>query len=130
MQTFKLNTLIYETAAAPFLATRYLIELSNHMPEISKIIRKDFYIDALLTGAKTIEQAIDIRRKVSQVLETTGFQLQKWAFNERTIIQDIPKKNQNLNSIDFSDNSKTKTLDVTWPAVSDNLQSENFHKQE
>ncbi|XP_067217199.1 uncharacterized protein [Linepithema humile] len=125
IQTFELNTLTYGTASAPFLATRCLLELANHikeqMPEVSKVIRRDFYIDDLLTGTNTIEQVIDVRQKVSQVLETAGFQLRKWASNEHTLIQDIPKENKNLNSIDFNDNGKTKTLGVAWQVVPDKL---------
>jgi len=61
ISTFELNTLTYGTASAPFLVTRCLQELANEcadqFPEISDIISKDFYMDDLLTGANSIEEA-------------------------------------------------------------------------
>lgn len=80
IQSFELNTLTYGTTSAPFLATRCLVELANQvenqLPEIIKIIRRDFYVDDLLTGAKTIEEAINIRQNITQVLGT-DFRLRK-----------------------------------------------------
>ncbi|XP_011171791.2 uncharacterized protein LOC105204420 [Solenopsis invicta] len=74
VQIFELNTLTYGMASSPFLATRCLLEIANQieerLPKIARIIRKDFYVDDLLTGAETIEEAIDIRRNVAQTLET------------------------------------------------------------
>ncbi|XP_011694053.1 PREDICTED: uncharacterized protein LOC105453629 [Wasmannia auropunctata] len=125
IQVFELNTLIYGTASAPFLATRCLKELANlienRLPEIAGIIRKDFYVDDLLTGAQTIEQAIEIRQSISQVLESAGFPLRKWASNEHAIIHDVPKKDQNLDSVNFTNDGMTKTLGTTWQALSDSL---------
>lgn len=86
IQTFELKMFIYGTASAPILATKCLIELANEVetqsPTITEIIQKDFYVDDLLTEAKTIEDAIDLRHKISRILRTAGFQLRKWASNE------------------------------------------------
>jgi len=49
-----------------FLATKCVTALANQienqLPEIVKIIRKDFYVDDLLIGANMIEEAIDISK--------------------------------------------------------------------
>jgi len=63
IQTFQLNTLTYGTASVPYLATRCLNELVNENerqhPDIARIVRKDFYVDDLLTGSDSIQGAID-----------------------------------------------------------------------
>ncbi|XP_029659414.1 uncharacterized protein LOC115233245 [Formica exsecta] len=125
ISTFEFNTLTYGTASAPFLATRCLVELANEvknqLPKIAEIIRKDFYVDDLLTGARTIEEATDVRRKISHVLKTASFKLRKWTSNEPAIVQDVPVKDQNRNSIDFKSEGQLKTLGTTWQAFSDKL---------
>ena len=49
LQVFRLNTVTYGTASAPFLAIRCLIELSylykETLPIGSKVVRSDFYVD-------------------------------------------------------------------------------------
>lgn len=96
IQKFELNTLTYGTLSAPFLATKCLIELANQVegqfPLIAKIIRKDFYVDDLLTGGKTIEEAVEIQQKVAHILSSAGFQLWKWASNEPAVIRNIPRE--------------------------------------
>ncbi|XP_043259317.1 uncharacterized protein LOC122401315 [Colletes gigas] len=64
LETYELNTVTYGTASAPFLATCVLRQIGldqSHLdPVISNIIIHDFYVDDLLTGAETVEQAIKI----------------------------------------------------------------------
>ena len=61
VKVYELNTVTYGTASAPYLATRCLRQLGeenkeNH-PIASKVIISDFYVDDLLTGADTIDEA-------------------------------------------------------------------------
>ena len=62
MQTYFLNTVTYGTAAASFLSIRCLMQLATEIegqdPKISKIIRKDFYIDDLITGGDSNNEVI------------------------------------------------------------------------
>lgn len=55
------------------------------------------------------------------VLEAAGFKLRKWTSNEHAIIQDVPVKDQNRNTIDFTSERQLKTLGTTWQAFSDKL---------
>ncbi|XP_011858580.1 PREDICTED: uncharacterized protein LOC105556118, partial [Vollenhovia emeryi] len=125
IQTFELKTLTYGTASAPYLATRCLIQLANEvqpqLPEVAEVIRKDFYVDDLLTGTSTVEEAIRLRHEITRILGAAGFQLRKWASNDPAIIQDVPVKERNLNSIDFRSDGTTKTLGAVWKALSDSL---------
>lgn len=63
--TYELKTVTYRTASASFLAVRCLQQLAreaqDRFPVASEIILKDFYMDALLTGAGSIEEAIKLR---------------------------------------------------------------------
>ncbi|XP_048481010.1 uncharacterized protein LOC119694823 [Plutella xylostella] len=67
---FKLNTVTYGTASAPFLATRCLKQLGLECNDkkTAEIILHDFYVDDLLTGSDDLEEAKAIRESVTTVL--------------------------------------------------------------
>lgn len=77
IQTYELLTVTYGTSAAPYLATRslnYLAELhAQEYPVGAEHIINDFYVDDLLTGADTIQEAIRIRNEVIAILAKGSF---------------------------------------------------------
>ncbi|XP_043496457.1 uncharacterized protein LOC122520461 [Polistes fuscatus] len=62
VKTYRLNTVTYGTASASFLATRTLHQLASdefdRFPRAAIALKEDFYVDDLLTGARTIRQTI------------------------------------------------------------------------
>ncbi|XP_037929892.1 uncharacterized protein LOC119664680 [Teleopsis dalmanni] len=119
LKTYQLNTVTYGTSSAPFLATRCLRHLSDlnqsTLPIGSNVIRTDFYVDDLLTGADSFNELETIRRQVTQILETAGFQLAKWFSNHPTYQDDKQlKKSLNITDIDT-----TKALGIQWHTTKD-----------
>ncbi|UYV64450.1 hypothetical protein LAZ67_3000767, partial [Cordylochernes scorpioides] len=61
LQEYNLLTVTYGLACAPYLAIRTLHQIAHEVqvsnPRVSKIIREDFYVDDLLTGCPTVEDA-------------------------------------------------------------------------
>ncbi|XP_076384347.1 uncharacterized protein LOC143262682 [Megalopta genalis] len=59
---YSFNTITYGTAFASYLATRVLQQIGkdcvHSLPDVSEVIRSDFYVDDLLTGCETCEQAL------------------------------------------------------------------------
>lgn len=58
IQLYRLNTVTYGTAPAPYIAMRclqLLAEEHTEFPEVVRIIKQDFYMDDVLTGANTVE---------------------------------------------------------------------------
>ncbi|XP_065368808.1 uncharacterized protein LOC135961242 [Calliphora vicina] len=117
IEIYKLNTVTYGTSSAPFLAIRCLTYVSElfekSLPIGSKVIKRDFYVDDLLTGADSIEDLNIIRSQVTQILQSAGFNLTKWFSNcydqDSITIQKSVQINQ-----DF-----TKTLGTYWIPKSD-----------
>ncbi|XP_076237360.1 uncharacterized protein LOC143181054 [Calliopsis andreniformis] len=103
IQTFELNTVTYGTASAPFLATRALMQLGkNHavsFPSASRAIIKDFYVDDLLTGASSIDEARKLRREISDILHSAGFPLRKWASNDSRILDNEDEGPQRVEDV-------------------------------
>ncbi|KAJ8914829.1 hypothetical protein NQ315_014841 [Exocentrus adspersus] len=104
LKTYRLNTVTYGSAS--FLAIRCLKELADEFrsanPDISRIIEEDMYVDDLLSGAETPEQARLICETISRILATGGFELRKWRSNAPHVIDDIIKSDSTSNILEFS----------------------------
>ncbi|XP_072766594.1 uncharacterized protein [Anoplolepis gracilipes] len=74
IKAYELKSLTYGTASASYIATRclkYLAESNQHrFPVGSEAIINDFYMDNLLTGADSIEEAIIKRDQIISILES------------------------------------------------------------
>ncbi|KAL0879003.1 hypothetical protein ABMA27_003983 [Loxostege sticticalis] len=95
---YKLLTLTFGTACAPYLAVKTLQRLAEdeqeRWPIASQITKTDFYIDDLMTGCGTESQALQIYEEMSQLMTSSGFTLQKWTSNSKKLLQHIVKDNQ------------------------------------
>ncbi|UYV63695.1 hypothetical protein LAZ67_2005337 [Cordylochernes scorpioides] len=94
LQEYNLLTVTYGLACAPYLAIRTLHQIAHEVqvsnPRVSKIIREDFYVDDLLTGCPTVEDAKGLVQQLIAVLGSGGFVLRKWVSNETSIIEVSP----------------------------------------
>ncbi|XP_075161769.1 uncharacterized protein LOC142234494 [Haematobia irritans] len=117
LDDFELLTVTFGVNCAPFLAIRTLLQLAEDVadtyPLASQIIRENLYVDDVLTGAHTVEDAIKSRKELILALDSAGFQLMKWSSNSHEIIQDLPSEQLlPLNWLDLSEDSSTKTLGI------------------
>lgn len=125
IDVYQLNTVTYETASAPFLAIRCLYDLAKQAnnSQIARIIKNDFYVDDLLTGAYTKNQVIQIQKQLNQVLESAQFHLRKWASNDKQFLKVVASDNASDHTIvRVQEGSDTKTLGVAWNTKTDMFQ--------
>ncbi|XP_018378596.1 PREDICTED: uncharacterized protein LOC108771167 [Trachymyrmex cornetzi] len=96
IKTFQLNTLAFGVASSPFLTIRTLQQLAEDechaFPEATKVLKTHLYVDNLLSGANTIDEARLIRDKLIDLLARGGFNIRQWASNEERIINDLPTR--------------------------------------
>lgn len=126
LETYELQTVTYGTRSAPFLAIRCLFQLALEHEKINskitEVIKNDFYVDDILTGADTVDEAAQITRDVSEVLRTGQFILRKFYSNDDRILQYVEKSGTSDNDIViFSENENAKPLGLIWDCHSDNL---------
>lgn len=121
VQHFRLNTVTYGTSSAAYLAVRCLVQAAidheNDLPEISHIIKTDFYVDDLLSGASTLQGAKDLKHELSTTLNKYGFELRKWVSNDVGVLtrsQFSPNDKYNI-----TDDDVRKTLGLWWQAELD-----------
>ncbi|KAK9675153.1 Protein of unknown function (DUF1759) [Popillia japonica] len=112
LQCYQLNTVTYGTTSAPYLAIRSLYQLGLDYQEIypreANIIKHDFYVDDLLTGANTEEELLSIKNIVESILETANFKLRKWTSNVKEIGNENRKEEIAVNE------QLRKTLGIGW----------------
>lgn len=120
LKCYELQTVTYGTASAPFLAVRCLFALAEEnelqYPREAKIIKEDFYVDDLLTGADTIEEMLDIKETIKTLLQSAGLNLHKWASNHSAVCPELSRET----SIQIGDKTK-RTLGTHWQVDSDSL---------
>ncbi|XP_023247286.1 uncharacterized protein LOC111643521 [Copidosoma floridanum] len=68
IRTFELNTVTFGVSSAPFLAIRTIHQLAEDekadFPKASAILKRDFYVDDLLSGADSVAEVVQIRNEL------------------------------------------------------------------
>ncbi|XP_043065496.1 uncharacterized protein LOC122320916 [Drosophila ficusphila] len=121
---FELKAVTFGVNCAPFLALRVLQQLADDVekdfPTASNIIRHFMYVDDVLAGTTSIQEARLAISELRHAFSSARFPLRKWTANQKSILEDIP--NEHLLHEDFRDlhsESFAKTLGVRWNATSD-----------
>lgn len=120
LQHYRLNTVTYGTAPASFLAVRPLQQAAIDNctdSRIIEIIKSDFYMDDLITGTDTLDDALYLKQKITDTLQGGCFPLRKWRSNDKRILTNDRQGNEYA----LSDNKTVKTLGLFWEAESDTL---------
>ena len=119
--TYELNTVTYGTASAPYLAVKCLHYLADEnitqYPTEARIIKREIYVDDLLTGADTIEELQSICNNIYNIFKGAGLNLRKWSSNTR----DFEGINIRLeNSItEINHGLEFKTLGISYDSNND-----------
>jgi hypothetical protein len=116
----------YGTFSAPFLATRCLQKLADdneQHPRATQVLNNDFYVDDLVSGTSTMENAINMQKKLSSLLQTAGHTLRKWTSNHSTFLDTIPKELQETQpTLSLDNEDGVTTLGLLWNPKNDKLQ--------
>ncbi|XP_054723154.1 uncharacterized protein LOC129233119 [Uloborus diversus] len=119
VKTYRLCTVTYGTTSAPYLAMRCLKQLSvdgeQQYPKASIIVKSDFYMDDVLTGAADLETAKDLKGEIIELLGSCGMHLHKWCGNHPELID----TSSDADCYDFDKLSDTKTLGLLWKSQND-----------
>ncbi|XP_062541801.1 uncharacterized protein LOC134209785 [Armigeres subalbatus] len=126
IQIYKLLTVTYGTASAPYLATRVLKKLADdeekNYPLAARATRDDFYVDDFFSGARSVAEAVKLRKQMEEMFNSAGMQLRKWASNIPSALQGVSNDNRALqSSVEFDKDQSIKTLGLHWEPHSDQL---------
>ncbi|XP_046144681.1 uncharacterized protein LOC123988477 [Osmia bicornis bicornis] len=122
VKTYNLNTVTFGLTSAPYLAIRCLHQLAddegNGNPAAARVIKQDLYVDDLLTGADTCEEAMTLRDGIIDILKRGGLNIRQWASNEPQLLSGLDEAQI---SKKFLGDSTLKTLGVIWDAQNDKI---------
>lgn len=134
LKHFQLNTITYGIAPASFLATRCLVQLAeefkNDFPVACNSIKRNFYVDDLLTGTETLEAAIKLKTEIELILKSAGFTLRKFVSSHSSLFENTT--NPDGGSVDnyvISDSDQVKALGILWRSDLDLLQFQGEQKE-
>ncbi|XP_043063591.1 uncharacterized protein LOC122319857 [Drosophila ficusphila] len=122
IRDFELKTVTFGINCAPFLAIRVLQQLATDVqlshPRASKVIRNAMYVDDVLSGADSAEDAQLTIKELQSALDSAGFPLRKWTSNNKEVLAHI-QAGHLLNSdfLDLDTESTAKTLGKAYGAA-------------
>ncbi|UYV66025.1 hypothetical protein LAZ67_3006222 [Cordylochernes scorpioides] len=89
------RTAMSDISFLSLLTRKTLVQLAidegSQYPRAAEALRKETYVDDILTGAEDSESAMLLREELVCLLQKGGFVLEKWASNDPTILKQIPE---------------------------------------
>ncbi|XP_046808368.1 uncharacterized protein LOC124420202 [Lucilia cuprina] len=124
IQDYELQTVTFGVNCAPYLAIRTLHELAkdiqNTHPIASQTLRNNMYVDDVLAGGHTIEEAKEGQTQLIAALDSAGFPLRKWISNTRELLKDLPEDHLlDVDLLNLPESNNAKTLGIRWNAKED-----------
>ena len=122
----RMTRVTYGVASSSYHSTRALQESGkNHGPNPNtvNVILNDFWVDDLLSGADTLEEACVLQDNLIETLNKNCLPLRKWSSNEPQLVTRLSKDLQEAGKA-YEINDKThqiKTLGLTWHPLEDHF---------
>lgn len=94
MRDFRLKTVTFGTANAPYLAIRTLAELALSVekthPLAFHFIKKSMYMDDVMGGCHSLDEMYRAYKQLKEVFASAKFNLRKWCSNTPEFLDRIP----------------------------------------
>jgi hypothetical protein len=91
VEEYRLLTVTYGTASAPFTATRTLKQLAldegNHYLLAKEVIIRDFYVDDLMSGCNDKEHGLQLQHELIACVDKGGMKFRKWSSNDADFLE-------------------------------------------
>lgn len=127
-QDFRLNTVTYGVSSAPYLALRTLLQLATeeelNFPLAANAIKFDTYVDDIVTGCSSLEDARNLQKQLIFIMEKGGFELRKWASNDPDLLSQLPASHLSKHPLTFDsdlENALIKILGLQWNPAQDSF---------
>jgi hypothetical protein len=117
LQSYKLKTVTYGTASAPYLATKVVQQLardeSSNYPKAYHA-SDDIYVDDLLSGGNNLEELLETRNQLINMFNSAGMKLRKWSSNHILLLDNLPPEDCEIQLEESSCNQVIKALGLSW----------------
>ncbi|KXJ25782.1 hypothetical protein AC249_AIPGENE2091 [Exaiptasia diaphana] len=89
---------VFGDRASPFLAQyvmrRHAEELQNEYKLAAEVVLMRIYMDDVLDSADTINEALQTRKELVELLGQAGFTIRRWCSNKAEVLEGIPKEDR------------------------------------
>ncbi|XP_064405765.1 uncharacterized protein LOC135350852 [Halichondria panicea] len=122
---YRITRITFGVSASSFAANMAVKQNAiDHAMEYllaAKSVDTSFYVDDGLTGADTVQEAIELQRQLQDLFSAGGFLLRKWNSSDLRAIQHLPANLKDPKSIQEMPSTEeyTKTLGIQWNAPKD-----------
>ena len=128
LKDFRMTCVTFGVSASSFVANMCVkqnaIDHELQYPLAAKAVDNAFYIDDSVTGADSIEEAIELQRQLQSLFSLAGFLLRKWNSSEPAVLQHIDPELQDARSVHHISDPEamySKTLGIDWNASLDHF---------
>ena len=106
---------------ANYIMKRNADENGEDLPLGVKAVHKHFYMDNGLPSTDSREEAIEMRKLMTELLRRGGFHLHKWLTNDPEVLAPIPEQDRSPRFLELSENKlpTNRALGITWDAHED-----------
>lgn len=125
LKEYELRTITYGVSSSPYLSIRTLHQLATdhgaEYPRAAEALRHECFVDDVTTGAPSVEEALELKKQLIQLLKCAQLELRKWSSNSEAFLKTLPVDHcQTPKSFsEETDKSTLKILGVQWDPAGD-----------
>lgn len=124
LSIYCLTTVVFGFVCSPYLAIRTLRQLiadeGDKYPLAARVLKKQVYVDDLILGAHSLEEALLLQKETIQLLSKGGFDLRKWISNCPELVSNMPRSHlEKPLHFQSSDNPFYSVLGIKWVSETD-----------
>lgn len=98
LETYQLTTVTYGMTSSSYLSIRTIQQLlkdeGTEHPLAASSIENQIYVDDILLGADSEDDAINLQKDVINLFNKGGFSLRKWSSNSELLLANIPENHK------------------------------------
>ncbi|XP_053691588.1 uncharacterized protein LOC128740103 [Sabethes cyaneus] len=126
LRVLELCTVTYGTASAPYQATMCLVQLvkedGENFPIAARSMKEETYMDDVLSGADSVEDAVVAKEQLKKLLGRGGFPIRKWCSNSQQLMENIPiDERETMTPGEQGVDETIKVLGLRWDPTADTL---------
>ncbi|XP_047985218.1 uncharacterized protein LOC125225512 isoform X2 [Leguminivora glycinivorella] len=94
VKDYRLLTVTYGVSCAPYQAlwciSKLAKEFSSRSPQGAAVLARDAYVDDIVSGADSVEDALVLRQQLVEILSSAQLHLRKWTSNNPEFLKGLP----------------------------------------
>ncbi|XP_055306863.1 uncharacterized protein LOC129571126 [Sitodiplosis mosellana] len=126
IREYGMKRLTFGTNYAPCGAIQTVRDLAETneptYPEAAKIIKKDIYVDDIISGSHDLPSALRLQKEIIEIFKSGCFDVKKWASNTNELLEVVPPEDREVSiPLSLNPDKTVKTLGIYWNSKSDAL---------